>query len=175
MRGAPPPPQKQHDVIRGGWNLILANSSPMAGSHQDNGGSKEPRPPQPPLAVRAHGVRDAHLLVVEVHQHTCQLVRQLLTSSKLKDHSFLRPLSMWYILVLSGLQAIPFETHTSVTFRVSVCVTGEGGRGGSMRWWWACVHVNVCTCVYMFVCIIYVYLCMCVCVHELAYLCKWAP
>ena len=38
---------------------MLANSSPVAGSHQDNGGSKEPRPPQPPLAVRAHGVRDA--------------------------------------------------------------------------------------------------------------------
>ena len=69
-----------------------------------------------------------HPLVMEVHQHTCLLVRQLLTSSKLKDHSFLRPLSMWYILVLPGLQAIPFEMHTSVTFRVSVCVTGEGGE-----------------------------------------------
>ena len=71
-----------------------------------------------------------HPLVVEVHQHTCLLVRQLLTSSKLKDHSFLRPLSMWYILVLPGLQAIPFEMHTSMTFRVSVCVTGEGGERG---------------------------------------------
>ena len=58
------------------------------------------------------------------------LVRQLITSSKLKDHSFLRPLSMWYILVLPGLQAIPFEMHTSVTFRVSVCVTGGRGREG---------------------------------------------
>ena len=41
----------------------------------------------------------------------------------------LGPQSMWYILVWPGLQAIPFETHTSVTYWVRVCVTGEGGVG----------------------------------------------
>ena len=44
----------------------------------------------------------------------------------------LGPQSMWYmyILVLSGLQAIPFEMHTSVIFWVRVCVTGGIGVGG---------------------------------------------
>ena len=102
----------------------------MAGSHQDNGGSKEPRPPQPPLAVRAHGVRDApppcrgspptHLPVGEAAAHVIKVEGPQLPQATVHVVH----------LGVAGLQAIPFETHTSVTFRVSVCVTGEGGRGG---------------------------------------------
>ena len=119
---------------------MLANSYPVAGSHQDNGGSKEPRPSQPPLAVRAHGVRDTPPPLVEVHQHTCLLVRQLLTSSKLKDHSFLRPLS----------------------FRVRVCVTGGRGREGERI---TLGGVPVCVCMYVLYMCVYVSSCICMCVY----------
>ena len=38
-----------------------------------------------------------------------------------------------YILVWPGLQAIPFEMHTSVIFWVRVCVTGGIGVGGGLE------------------------------------------
>ena len=93
----------------------------MAGSHQDNGGSKEPRSPQPPLAVRARGSPPTHLPVGEAAAHVIKVERPQLPQAAVH---------VVHILVLPGLQAIPFEIHTSVTFRVRVCVTGEGGRGG---------------------------------------------
>ena len=69
---------------------------------------------------------------------------------------------MWYILVLPGLQAIPFEMHTSVTFRVRVCVTGGRGREGERT---TLGGVPVCMCMYVLYMCVYVSLCICVGVH----------
>ena len=129
-RPPPPPPRNSTTLCEGLGTQCWPTALLWLGPTRTMVAPKNPALHNLPLLSVHMASGMPHPLVVEVHQHTCLLVRQLLTSSKLKDHSFLRPLSMWYILVLPGLQAIPFEMHTSVTFRVRVCVTGGRGREG---------------------------------------------